>query len=145
MEARFWSQIDKSGDCWLWTGKTNGSGYGVFAPGTGKSELAHRFGHVLLKGPIPSGHRVLHGCDTPRCVLHTFTGTQQDNIDDMRAKGRMPLGEKRAFAKLTADDVREIRRTYATGEADSRELAQRYAVSPCTILKIIHRKKWKHV
>src|SRR6266436_4607223 len=38
---------------------------------------------------IPDGLQVLHKCDVPRCInpVHLFLGTQQNNIDDMLAKG----------------------------------------------------------
>lgn len=31
--ARFWSRVDKTGDCWVWTGQINSNGYGVLYAG----------------------------------------------------------------------------------------------------------------
>ena len=40
-EDRFWSRVDMSGDCWLWTRGLNGVGYGMYdAP---HKVLAHRY------------------------------------------------------------------------------------------------------
>ena len=86
---RFWAKVDRSGDCWLWTGGTNVWGYGVHKV-DGRSVAAHRFSWTLEKGPVPQGLVVCHTCDTPACVRpdHLFVGTQRDNIADMWAKGR---------------------------------------------------------
>lgn len=34
--TRFWEKIDRSGECWLWTGKTMAWGYGRFYPHPGQ-------------------------------------------------------------------------------------------------------------
>ena len=41
-------------------------------------------------GAIPDGMVIMHTCDNPRCinVEHLTTGTQSENLADMRAKGR---------------------------------------------------------
>jgi hypothetical protein len=64
---RFWSQVDASGDCWLWTGTTDPDGYGRFNGFNFQGALAHRVAWQIVRGPIGRMH-VLHSCDTPACV-----------------------------------------------------------------------------
>ena len=49
-------------------------------------------------------------------------------------------GEDTPTAKLTEDDVREIRRVHAAGEAGYKKLAQRFGVSRAQVQRIIQRK-----
>lgn len=88
---RFNAKIDKSGDCWLWTGgvKSKEHPYGKFSMGK-CSVKAHRAAWLIANGPIAEGLHVLHRCDNPRCVRpeHLFLGTHQQNMADMHAKGR---------------------------------------------------------
>lgn len=89
-EVRFWRRVDKTDDCWLWTGGSNGLGYGVFGIATGQTMGAHRYSWQIVFGPIPDGMFVCHQCDTPACVRpdHLFLGTHEDNMVDMVSKGR---------------------------------------------------------
>jgi hypothetical protein len=54
-EVRFWRYVDKSGDCWEWTGGHTDSGYGNFKVRSCVQVLAHRFSYELHHGPIPAG------------------------------------------------------------------------------------------
>lgn len=106
--------------CLLWTGTTSNDGYGRFRP-RGRSLVgAHRFAWEREHGPAPDGLHVLHKCDTPACVNvdHLFLGTHQENMDDMRAKGRAVFlrGAASGRALLTEDLVRELRARRAAGE-----------------------------
>ena len=58
---RFWSKVDKTDHCWLWTGATSTSGYGYFSTG-GQRFSAHRFSYLLAHGGIPEGLVVDHLC-----------------------------------------------------------------------------------
>lgn len=102
--------------CWLWEGAnlgdTPGCEYGVIYINHGSRVLAHRASWMLYRGEIPEGMKVLHRCDNPACVNpdHLFIGTQQDNIADMKAKGRAdrtkrPFGETIGTSKLTGREV----------------------------------------
>lgn len=57
---------------------------------------------------------------------------------------RQPRGEAHGSAKLTADDVRNIR-AYPTYRGSQRELAEKYGVSAALVSAIILRKVWKHI
>lgn len=93
---RFWARVDKSGECWVWTGAALPAGYGRWK-GAHRLVYAHRFSWELANGPIPDGMLVCHRCDNPPCVRpdHLFLGTPTDNIRDMNAKGRGRAGDRR--------------------------------------------------
>ena len=78
--VRFWSKVDKSGDCWVWTGTRDVQGYGKFWGGQEKV-LAHRVAYELLVGPIPADLVVDHLCFNPPCVnpRHLRVVTRLDN------------------------------------------------------------------
>jgi hypothetical protein len=141
-EERFLKYVDKSGDCWIWTGTKVGNGYGHFRGRNGLI-LSHRFSYEQYIGPIPEGMNVLHSCDNPVCVnpQHLFLGTHTENMRDMWGKGRKShRGEKNSRAILTLKNVAEIRSM--EGEFSRKELSERYGVSRSTIGSIITNKSW---
>lgn len=92
--ASFWSRVDTSGECWLWTGAKTELGYGLFLDNRRRLR-AHRVAYALTYGEFPDELVVCHRCDNPRCVRpnHLFLGTQTDNLADMTAKGRRARGD----------------------------------------------------
>jgi hypothetical protein len=89
VEERFWSKVDRSGDCWLWIGAKDEEGYG-FQKILGRMWHASRVSWKIAHGDIPDGLLVLHKCDNPPCIRpsHLFLGTQKENIADAMRKGR---------------------------------------------------------
>lgn len=138
---RFFSHVDQSGDCWLWTAGTFGQmKYGRFWDGTfqrgnPKSVAAHRWSYEFHVGPIPEGKFILHRCDVPLCVKpdHLFLGDHADNMADMVAKGRWKhnglRGEKSPTSKLSDEEVAAIREMVANG-ATRKIAAEKYGVTP---------------
>jgi hypothetical protein len=78
---------------------------------------------------------------------HLFLGTQRENMQDCKAKRRISHGEHRPGAKLTPDDVREIRRIYVKQSRvyGMRALAKKYGVNDGTIKLIFTGRNWSHV
>lgn len=58
---RFMAKVDKSGDCWPWTGPVDRYGYGKFSY-AGQTQIAHRWAYEALVGPIPEGLTLDHLC-----------------------------------------------------------------------------------
>ena len=64
---RFWSKVNKTGGCWLWTACIRPDGYGAFSLNA-KARLAHRLAYIELVGPIPEGKTLDHLCRVRNCV-----------------------------------------------------------------------------
>ncbi len=150
---RFWSKVDITGDCWLWTGSLNRkNGYGVLSVYDSEQQrhlkmVASRVCYILHFGPIPKGLDVCHHCDNRRCVKpeHLFLGTRKENLQDMVSKGRACDGEKGPRSKLTDQKVQDIRRRYAAGGVSQSQLAREYGVRQPTLNWIVRQKTWKHI
>jgi hypothetical protein len=87
--VRFWRNVQKTADCWVWTGARSGAGYGQININD-VLVFTHRFSWELHHGPIPDGLLVCHHCDNPPCCnpAHLFLGTPSDNMVDKIRKGR---------------------------------------------------------
>ncbi len=154
--ANLWPLIDKTSSCWLFTGGLNKTGYGVFTF-QGRQWIVHRLVWTLIKGPIPDGLNVLHDCpggDNPQCCNpdHMFLGTNADNVQDCRWKGRARYpgvkvpkkGEETPNHKLTEAKVLKI---LATPEYRGVQtmLATRHGVSAVLIGLIRRHQAWKYL
>ena len=138
--------------CWEWQGCKNKQGYGhLLDSENNRTTTAHRYFYAQYLGtPIPAGFQVLHRCDNPACVYpkHLFLGTQQDNVDDMISKGRMTdkrVGVDNYRAKLTEEQVLEIRASYIPMKTSLVELGKKYGVTAQSIKGIVSRRSWKHI
>ena len=63
---RFWSKVEKTETCWLWTASRTSAGYGNFRIGPG-NDYAHRLAYVDRHGPIPEGCVLDHLCRVRHC------------------------------------------------------------------------------
>ena len=157
---RFWTNVTKTDNCWLWTGWIRRDGYGSVSI-RNKHFAAHRVSWTLANGPIPDGLWVLHHCDVRVCVrpTHLYLGTREQNTSDAIVRHRfksgaeahfrahpeiVPKGERHWAAKLTDDDVRLIRKRVASGEKQI-DLQREFGLSSGTVSLVVHRKRWAHV
>ena len=144
MRDRFWSKVNKTGGCWLWTGAVDGRGYGRFNSGgkRGPTLLAHRVAWSICVGRLPDGAYLCHRCDTPPCVrpTHLFIGDAAANAADMVTKGRSAKGSAHSQARLTDADVRRIRAL--SGTLSQGKIAAEFGVSQGCVTDIVRRKTW---
>lgn len=141
--------INPTTGCWEWQGAVSDHGYGSLTVNQ-KRKVAPRYAKELSIGrELETEEHVRHTCDNPPCVNpdHLIVGTRQENIDDMRAKGRgcnppIHRGEDQHSAKLSEEDVRAIRKIRAEKSESIRKLAKRLGVSACTIKYIQNVKSW---
>ena len=160
--AKFWARVDMRGDdeCWNWTGAATSSGYGNLTY-CGTPTQAHRLAYALSVGGVAlqTGFRelgkakrykrfVLHKCDNRLCCnpKHLFLGSMRTNQLDAYEKGRkvQPRSEH-ANAKLTPEQVRDIRRRYDAGEVGQVALATEFGVSQRGISLVVRRETYKDI
>lgn len=147
LSAAFLFHVEKTDDCWLWTGPVFAlrGGYGSFtmrSAGVVQSR-AHRVSFELHKRKLRPGEHVLHKCDNPLCVnpKHLIAGDQLSNMIDKVAKGRQNRGESHGRGRLTEAQALAIR-------DDTRpqvEIAAEYGVSVPTVSDIQCGRSWKHL
>jgi hypothetical protein len=146
LHLRFWEKVNKDSpnDCWIWTAGTAGNGYGQIRLEDDTRCLSHRLSYEMHIGDIPSGLLVCHHCDNRLCVNpdHLFVGTHKDNLRDMVEKGRSNKGQKNVRARLTEDQVRQIRSMYSTGNYTQRAIGEEFGVGQKVISQIINKDTW---
>ena len=154
VKVRFWKKVNKRGpihpvlgQCWIWTSVKGGIEYEMLSLKRGQEYLAHRISWNIHFGEIPTGIRVLHKCDNPKCVNpnHLFLGNQQDNMNDMKKKGRSLKGEKSPKHKLTKTKVLRIRKMYANKKHTQQEITNKFNINQTNVGFIIRRVTWTHI
>lgn len=130
---RFWSKVDKTDDCWLWTAATGNNGYGSFSV-DGVVLRVHRFAYEFLVGPIPSGMMIDHVCHVKTCVnpAHLRPVTRKQNMENQAGahrnsstgeRGVFPSRSGRYCVAIQSDKVLYHFGTYDTIE-EAREVAR---------------------
>jgi hypothetical protein len=138
--------------CWEYQGISEPAGYGklsMYVSGLtprGKNVRAHRLSYAFHNGVDPSDKLVCHTCDNPKCINpnHLFLGTHEDNMRDMREKGRMffQYGEANPNNKLSSENVKSIVSSIVAGKGNT-EIAEGFEVTHYLISNIRNGKAWK--
>lgn len=147
LEDKFWSKVNKTDTCWLWTGGNRGNGYGIMTVNY-VLKSAHRLAWEFTYGEIPGGLQVNHKCDVRLCVRpsHLYLGTQRQNLIDARERGRLKdrSGENNGTSKLTDGDVVKIRELYKDGNRVE-DLSKKFRVAMSTIYSVVSGRRWTHI
>lgn len=158
--------ISKSGELWSNHNNRHGAGsewkkmkpllatmgvnqyYFVHLCKNGKMKRKSIHSLVLLAfiGPRPGGHDVRHmnGNGLDNRLENLKYGTRTENVADARAHGTTARGETHGAAKLTTENVREIRSLRESGLSQYK-IAARFNVARESVRDILARKNWAHV
>lgn len=153
LEERIARQIDFTSSptgCHLWQGAVNNDGYpSIHSASMGKKHLRlNRWILEQTKGPPPQDKpNANHTCHTPLCLNgeHLYWGSQAENMKDMKEARHSTFGEKSTNAKLTEQQVIEIRTLYWQEHYQQQVLAARYGISRPNICVLLKRQTWNHI
>jgi hypothetical protein len=131
-------------DCLIWPYGKKETGYGsIFWEG--KTLIASRLICTIAHGEPPTPeHQAAHSCGKGHegCVnpKHLRWATQAENFADQLIHGTRSSGERNGQAKLTANEVQEIRQL--NGTMSQREIAARFNVHPSTVSSVLNGMNW---
>lgn len=146
LKMNYEKHVVRKDGCWGWLGPVDKNGYGQLPCGYQKLIKAHRVSWRIYKGDIPEKHVICHSCDNPPCTNpdHLFIGTKKDNAQDMMKKGRSTRGERNYNAKLTEEDVKNIKFLLSLGVTGTR-ISKDFKISESVIHGIKKGIYWRHI
>ena len=87
-----------------------------------------------------------HKCDNSKCINieHLELGTHTDNMRDIWDRGRSThVGENNSNAKLTSDQVDEIRRLLVESNLSQEKIGKMFGVTQVLVSAIKLNKLWR--
>lgn len=132
-ESRFWSKVEKTDTCWLWTAADDGHGYGAVNI-YGSVRKAYRVAWEWENGPVPEGKKLDHKCRVKACVnpAHLHVVTNKQNMENVgvfknNTSGYRGVVWDKSRGKWQAR-TRHNGRTYLAGRFDDPEEANRAVI-----------------
>lgn len=115
--------------------------------GVQKGYTVHSLVLTAFRGPRPKNNesRHLNGIRTDPRLVNLRWGTHRDNCLDRKRHGRGNSGEMHPLAKVTENDVREMRYLRNVKGLKLREIGERFNCTPHHIGMICRRTTWKHI
>lgn len=142
--------VETTSGCWEWDGARQSGkwNYGRTTHGS-RWTSTHRLAWRLANdSEPPAGKRLRHTCDNPPCCnpAHLVLGTAKDNTADMDKRGRRGdganPGERNGQARLTAEQVAQLRRDRSSGMT-YRQLAEKYSIHKSHVHRVVNHINWK--
>ena len=129
--------------CTEWAGAIKDNGYSGQITLNGTRDYPHRHALRLTVGPPPPDTEAAHSCGNRSCVNphHLRWASRSSNQMDKVGHGTDNRGERHPLHKVTADDVREIRRRMADGEGRE-AVAAEFGVSAASVSRYVNRTSW---
>lgn len=158
--ARFEAKVDRSGGpaaCHPWLAAVGTGGYGYFFI-NGRMRSAHIVAWEFTNGPTPSGQELDHECHNSAvrngtCRAGVCSHRTCCNESHLKPKTRLAhradtepfehaRGTAHGRAKLTREQIPEIRELLASGKLSLREIGLRFGVGHGTIAAIKAGRTW---
>ena len=112
-----------------------------------RNRTIHRLVSEAFLGSCPAGHEVNHGNGIKtdnRAANLEWTTHSANELHSIRTGLRIPVrGEQHPFARLTENQVRQIRAL--VGTCPLTHIARRFGISDSHVQAIRDRKKWAHI
>lgn len=140
---RFYNEVVllwESDECLLWPFALSKAGYPQ-AKIDGKTTNIHRRVCIIKKGQPPTDeHEAAHNCNAPACCngRHLRWALPIENIHDKFANGTMLRGSEHGAAKITEEQVIEIRAL--KGKMPQWKVGEMYSIDQSNVSRIMNEK-----
>lgn len=114
--------------------------------GKKKTHLVHRLVANAFLGPCPVGHEVAHfdGNPSNNRLDNIRYATPAENNQDKIRHGTVVRGEESGTAKLTQEEVSQIRRERSNGSSLT-DLSEKFEISIAQVSRVANGRQWRHL
>ena len=132
-------------DCWIFTGAKTSQSYGKLAVGMGQIRT-NVLAYMLYRGDIVANVDVCHSCNVKACFNpdHLYLASRSENVQHA-CRDRLTRHHGQHGARITDDQVREIRSKWKAGESSQCALAYEFSVDQQIVSRIVNGKAFRWV